>query len=55
MFVLARDLHKTVAEIEDMSAREFEEWLIFYKLQKEELDLAENVEAARRGSHGRTR
>lgn len=35
MFSLARALHKTVAEIEAMTADEFAGWLAFFKMERD--------------------
>ena len=36
MFALGDRLHKTIAEVEEISFNELQEWMIFYDLQAQE-------------------
>jgi hypothetical protein len=46
---LARDLHRTVAELEaGMSSAEFTEWMAFYTLEAQDRERAEKKARAQR-------
>ena len=48
IFGLAEKLHKTVAEILEMSVDEFYLWVAYFEIQNEEREREERLEMARR-------
>tara|TARA_S200000501_G_scaffold317994_1_gene311575 strand:+ start:646 stop:801 length:156 start_codon:yes stop_codon:yes gene_type:complete len=48
IFGLAEKLHKTVAEILEMSVDEFYLWVAYFEIQNEERQRQERLERARR-------
>jgi hypothetical protein len=48
IFGLAEKLHKTVAEILEMSVDEFYLWVAYFEIQNEERQRQERIERARR-------
>ena len=48
IFGLAEKLHKTVAEILEMSVDEFYLWVAYFEIQNEERERQERLERARR-------
>jgi len=48
IFGLAEKLHKTVAEILEMSVDEFYLWIAYFEIQNEERERQERLERARR-------
>ena len=50
IFSLAEKLHKTVAEILQMTVDEFNMWIAYYQIQNEERDRQERIARAKRGN-----